>query len=91
MIRQLDTDKRLEPTGLLTSISEADLQNTDLLVFRESTGQLILERQGLREAEVAGRGQIGAGEGDALYYDLMLRGPDDHEIWRSLRYSGRRS
>lgn len=48
------------------------------MVFREATGELVLERQGLRDAEISGRYQVGEAEdGESLFYDLMLRGPND--------------
>ncbi len=80
LIRQADTAKALRPTGWLASISQEDLQNTDVLVFREATGELILERRGLREAEVQGRSAIGLGKDEGLYYRLMLRGPRDNYL-----------
>lgn len=83
LIRQADTAKELTPTGWLASISQEDLQNTDVLVFREATGELILERRGLRDAEVQGRGAIGLGKDEGLYYRLMLRGPRDSDLANS--------
>ncbi|WP_193345321.1 hypothetical protein [Cellvibrio japonicus] len=69
------------PNGLLKSISKEDLKNTDILVFRESTGQLILERSGLKDEEISSRVDIGLGEDDKyFYYRLMLRGPADYDL-----------
>ncbi|WP_416398395.1 hypothetical protein [Allohahella sp. A8] len=79
LIRLLDEDRtrRLtENTGLLSSISRDDLQNTDVLVFRAATGQLVLERKGLGHAEVRA-GELAVNEEGVAGYRLMLRGPAD--------------
>ena len=55
LLRRADTQKRLDQSiGLLTQISQEDYRNTDILIFRESTGQLILHRRGLSDAEIQG-------------------------------------
>ncbi|MBK8973310.1 MAG: hypothetical protein IPM37_18865 [Hahellaceae bacterium] len=68
LLRRADTQKRLDQSiGLLTQISQEDYRNTDILIFRESTGQLILHRWGLSDAEIQGRPQTGGnrqGHGD---------------------------
>ncbi|HSX86128.1 MAG TPA: hypothetical protein VLE50_12020, partial [Cellvibrio sp.] len=80
-VRLADTKKLFTPNGKLKSISKDDLKNTDIYVFRESTGQLVLERNGLKDEEVAGRVDIGLGKNDQYYYyRLMLRGPMDNAI-----------
>ncbi len=80
-VRLADTKKLFTPNGKLKSISKDDLKNTDIYVFRESTGQLVLERNGLKDEEVAGRVDIGLGKDDQYYYyRLMLRGPMDTAI-----------
>jgi hypothetical protein len=43
LVRIIDQEVRQQPVGILTSISTADLRNTDILFFRESTGQLVME------------------------------------------------
>src|SRR5690606_21884325 len=79
LIRVADTAKRLQSTGYLKTISEEDLKNTDILVFRESTGDLILERRGLRDAELDR--SMGLGKtGKEVYYRVMLRGPKDSQL-----------
>ena len=56
-MRALDQELRIderngkEQIGVLKSISVEDVRNTDILVFRDSTGQLIMERRGLKENE----------------------------------------
>lgn len=68
LLRRADTQKRLDQSiGLLTQISQEDYRNTDILIFRESTGQLILHRphpadQRRRECDGQCRG---AGDHDA--------------------------
>jgi len=80
-VRLADTKKSLTPNGKLKSISKDDLKNTDIYVFRESTGQLVLERNGLKDEEVAGCVDNGLGKNDQYYsYRLMLRGPMDTAI-----------
>jgi hypothetical protein len=84
VIRLADTSKKMAPNGLLKSITEEDLRKTDVLVFREATGELILERKGLTEAE-AKKSEIGNATGvndkaDHFFYRLMLRGPMDNAL-----------
>ncbi|RHW74803.1 Ig-like domain-containing protein [Colwellia sp. RSH04] len=77
LLRVIDQEVRKANVGLLESISNADLRNTDVLFFRESTGQLIMERKGLKEAEVGG-GEVQLDEAKQLVgYRVMLRGPSD--------------
>ncbi|GAA5215845.1 hypothetical protein ACFSJ3_10555 [Corallincola platygyrae] len=71
-IRLADTQKKFAHTGFLTSISKDDLKNTDILVFRESTGELVVSRRGLSDAE-AGNSKTGL-TGDSFYYRMALRG-----------------
>ena len=60
LIRLVDTEKRInQQVGVLESISEADFKNTEVLVFRESTGQLIVQRKGLKDNEYDVRQTIG--------------------------------
>ena len=81
VIRLADTEKNLNSTGVLATISKDDFKNTDILVFRESTGQLVIERRGLRDEEIDGRKQMGLGENDDnIFYRIMLRGPKDHGL-----------
>ncbi len=50
-------------------------------MFRESTGELVLSRRGLADAEIDGRQQMGMGQGgDNVFYRAMLRGPSDSNI-----------
>jgi Alpha/beta hydrolase of unknown function (DUF900) len=80
-IRLADTQKNKESNGLLKTIDKEDLRKTDILVFRESTGELVLERKGLTDEEVDTRTQIGLGKDDKyFFYRLMLRGPNDSDL-----------
>ncbi|BEU03027.1 hypothetical protein OAG1_18270 [Agarivorans sp. OAG1] len=65
LIRQADGQSILSDTGLLTSISTSDLANTDILVFRESTGEIIVNRQGLKATE---------SNSSTPFYRITLRG-----------------
>jgi len=57
--------------GLVTAISEQDLRNTDLYVFRVADGELISEQIGLSEST----NDIGADEDRSrFYYSMMMRG-----------------
>jgi hypothetical protein len=80
LVRIIDQEVRNTPVGLLKSISPADMRNTDVLFFRESTGQLIMERNGLKEAEVrSGDVQLDQ-EKQLVGYRVMLRGPRDWSL-----------
>ena len=82
LLHRADTQKRLDQSiGLLTQITQEDYRNTDILIFRESTGQLILHRRGLSDAEIQGRPQTGFDETDNRFaYRVMLRGPRDSDL-----------
>ena len=81
LVRVADHETRFDSTGVLKSISTEDLRNTDLLFFRESTGQLILERRGLKPEEAEYRNAIEYDE-DAkqVAYRVMLRGSHDYNL-----------
>lgn len=76
LIRQTDTVPDTKDQGLLTHISEADLKDTDIYIYRLSNGQQILARKGLVPTEYA-RGQ-GSGLLDdgnsSFYYRAMVPG-----------------
>ncbi len=72
LVRLADTRLDFSGTGFLTSISRADLVNTDIMVFRESTGDLVLHRKGLEQ-----RSDTGLID-NQFYYRLRLRGPQDY-------------
>ena len=81
LVRLIDTALRNEPIGVLESISTEDVRNTDLLFFRESTGQLIMERRGLKEQESKYRPAIVYDQNrQEVAYRVMLRGRSDWNL-----------
>jgi hypothetical protein len=80
VIRQADTKKNFQANGLLTSISKDDFKKTDILIFRESTGQLVLERRGMSDSDMNSRRDADVAKDNAFYYRLMLRGPTDSQL-----------
>ncbi len=80
VIRQADTKKSFQANGLLTSISKDDFKKTDILIFRESTGQLVLERRGMSDSDMNSRRDADVAKDNAFYYRLMLRGPTDSQL-----------
>ncbi|WP_156312633.1 hypothetical protein, partial [Marinagarivorans algicola] len=86
--REIDTQVSLTDQGLVDTISEEDLKNTDVYFFRESTGQLMAERTGATLAN-SDKNHHGVGVNDGEFvYTLHVRGPDAnrHRSWAS--YSG---
>jgi len=78
LVRVIDRELRNEPIGVLQSISREDLRNTDILIFRESTGQLILERRGLKRSEAQYRRAVEFdGEDNEVAYRILFRGARD--------------
>jgi len=76
--RQPDQINDYQDRGLLESISIDDLKETDLYIYRVSTGELIVERQNLRSEEYARHVHGGVdedGEDSLFYYKQMMRGP----------------
>ncbi len=61
--------------GLLESISEDDLQDTDILIFREATGMLITERRGITQNELNESRSFYGTEDNKFIYQMMIRGP----------------
>ncbi|WP_144395382.1 D-Ala-D-Ala carboxypeptidase family metallohydrolase [Pleionea sediminis] len=62
--------------GLLETISEEDFKKTDILVFRESNGKLITQRNGLDEGEFRTRSYTYLdGNAGEMAYSIMVRGP----------------
>ena len=78
IVRLLDDAMNDAHQGLLHTISEDDLLNTDIYVFRESSGELLAERSDLAAAEVLrddtrNTGNIGLVD-DMVHYRIQLRG-----------------
>jgi hypothetical protein len=80
VIRLADTKKNFQANGLLTSISKDDFKKTDIMIFRESTGQLVLERRGMSDSDMNSRRDTDVAKDNAFYYRLMLRGPTDSTL-----------
>ena len=74
--RVMDVIPNLSSEGLLSSISLSDLEKTDIYVFRESTGQLITERKGLKDFDAGSTGRSEA-ENDFFHFTIPVRGPED--------------
>jgi hypothetical protein len=81
LVRLIDREFRNEEIGILKSISEDDLRNTDVVMFRESTGQLILERRGLKPEEAKYRKTVDYNaDENQVAYRIMLRGRNDSRL-----------
>ena len=50
--RALDNTPDFNSEGLLSGISEDDLKNTDIFIFRLSTGQLLVHQVGLKDKKI---------------------------------------
>ncbi len=66
--RLADTAPDFSDQGLLKSISLDDFKNTDLYVFRQSNGQLVVEREGIDENFIIKKD-------NRFFYRLLLPGP----------------
>ena len=79
LIRRPDTLPDTRDQGLLSSLSEDDMQQTDLFVYRVSNDQLIFQRKGLNpHRDGYARGQSGGTLEDnnaSFYYNSIIRGP----------------
>ena len=82
LVRLMDSKKRTDQKiGLLQSISAEDFRNTDILMFRESTGQLVTARTGLTSGEVNGRLSVGLNQDEEqVAYRVLLRGRKDSHL-----------
>ena len=75
VLRLADTAPDFSAQGLVGQIATADLQDTDIFVFRESTGMLITRRQGITANELANNSSYYGVDGDAFNYQIMIRAP----------------
>ncbi len=81
LVRVIDAEFRDREIGVLKTISKDDMRNTDVYLFRESTGQLILERRGLKEAEAKYRRAVDYDQQqNEVAYRIMLRGNRDYSL-----------
>ncbi|MCJ8272099.1 MAG: hypothetical protein MJK04_22220, partial [Psychrosphaera sp.] len=78
-IRLADKAQDFSHQGLLKSIQEEDFLDTDIYVFRESTGILITERTGLKTSEFS-RFDVGGVNKGEMFYQMVIRGPDAPDV-----------
>lgn len=72
--RLIDVAPDFEDRGLLETVSQDDLRDTDIYVFREANGQLVAERRGLHEDELY-KNFSGVDEREGSFrYTIQLRG-----------------
>ena len=80
VIRLLDDAINDYHQGLVEVIAREDLRNTDIYVFRESTGDLLTERSGLSPAELrpddGSSNDFDEADGN-FHYRLQLRGGEE--------------
>ncbi|MDX1473187.1 MAG: hypothetical protein R3309_03395, partial [Reinekea sp.] len=92
--RLIDTKKVSEDIGLVKKMAQEHVQDTDLFIVRQSTGQLVAMRQGLKDDEKAygpSRNDIQATEDEVKAdFRMLMRGPKSH-VSRSFQYSSLRS
>tara|TARA_R110002073_G_scaffold45053_2_gene124659 strand:+ start:117683 stop:124189 length:6507 start_codon:yes stop_codon:yes gene_type:complete len=80
--RLADHSLDTKETGLYSQITQDVLVNTDLYVFQESTGELIVELNGMPDG--IGDGRDLTGDGDYFTYNTVMRGPKQHSITSGL-------
>ncbi|MDP5212612.1 hypothetical protein ORJ66_06105 [Pseudoalteromonas tunicata] len=72
VVRVVDIAADITHQGLVSEISTSDLQDTDIFVFRESTGMLITQRKGVDLRD--GVSHYGT-EDNTFMYGIVMRGP----------------
>ncbi|WP_158683445.1 hypothetical protein, partial [Pseudoalteromonas sp. T1lg24] len=72
LIRVVDIVTDLQPQGLLESLSEDDLRDTDIFIFRESSGMLLTQRKG---ADLQDGLSFYGVINEKFSYQLHMRGP----------------
>jgi len=75
ILRLADHQPDFTHQGLVGQIAKEDLQDTDILVFRESTGMLLSQRKGIRENELAKNRSYYGVEDAGFMFQMMIRGP----------------
>jgi hypothetical protein len=78
--RVIDTLKDVKHKGLVKVINKTELMETDILVFRESTGQLITERSGLSETDLKHSkilGRLQQDDDGNFSYTIAIRSTED--------------
>jgi len=86
--RLIDTAPDFEDRALLKTISQQDLRDTDIYVFRESSGQLVAERRGLHESELYENFSGVDAEEGSFRYTIHLRGTKEGMYDATGRYQG---
>ena len=78
LIRTADYQANFAHEGLASNLNVQDLANTDLYIFRASTGEIVAERSGLAKDEVDKIKEIGVDEDRGqFFYAMSIRGPRD--------------
>lgn len=77
-VRVMDVLPDFKHKGFVETISEDDLKDTDILVFRESTGELITERNGFTDEEMDRR-RLGRTDinDNSVAYSMAIRSVED--------------
>lgn len=75
VVRLADKKHDASAQGLVSQISQTDLKDTDIFVFRESTGMLITHRQGLSGNELTKNSSYYGVDGESFRFQMMMRGP----------------
>lgn len=86
--RLIDTAPDFTDRALLKTISQQDLRDTDIYVFRESSGQLVAERRGLHESELYENFSGVDAEEGSFRYTIHLRGTKEGMYSAIGRYQG---
>ena len=75
ILRLADHAPDFSHQGLVSQISNEDLQDTDILVFRESTGMLLTQRKGINQNELGKNRSYYGVEDGAFMFQMMISGP----------------
>ena len=86
LVRVADLIPNFDNIGLLEQVSEQDLLETDLYVFRESTGELVVEKLNYaRFGDLTETPKNGVDEQSSLgYFELTIPGQDAGNSFRNL-------
>ena len=86
LVRVAERIPNFEPIGLLAQVSEEDLLETDLYVFRESTGELVVEKKHFAKNGNRNEGpKNGVDEASSQgYFELTIPGRDATNSFSSI-------
>ncbi len=93
LVRVAVQKQNFDDIGLLEAISFEDLANTDLYVFRQSTGQLVMEKSPFYPAGSSsaasgyGNGVNGIGAAGQGYFEVAIPGRDNQQDFRHINSS----